>query len=94
MSIIGGSLSGKRNILLNLISHQPDVGKIYLQLKDPYEAKYQLLINKRKSSQYCYDPKAFYEYYSDIDIYENIDEYNPNKKRNLLIISDMIADML
>ena len=27
MLIIGGSLSGKRNILLNLISHQPDVAK-------------------------------------------------------------------
>ena len=28
------------------------------------------------------------------DIYENTEEYNPNKKRKILIICDMIADML
>ena len=38
---------GKPNSLFNLISHQPDIDKIYLCAKDLYEAKYQLLINKR-----------------------------------------------
>ena len=47
--IIGGSGSGKTNALLNLINNQPDIDKIYLYAKDPYEAKYQLLINKRES---------------------------------------------
>ena len=29
------------------------------------------------------------------DIYKNIEEYNPNKKRKLIIVfDDMIADML
>ena len=29
------------------------------------------------------------------DIYKNIEEYNPNKKRKILIVfDDMIADML
>ena len=29
------------------------------------------------------------------DIYKNIEEYNPNKKRNILIVfDDVIADML
>ena len=28
------------------------------------------------------------------DIYENIEEYDPNKKRKILIIFDVIADML
>ena len=37
--IIGGSGSGKRNVLLNLIESQPDIDKIYLHAKDPYEAK-------------------------------------------------------
>ena len=46
--IIGGSGSGKPNVLLNLIENQPDIGKIYLYAKDPYEAKYQYLINKRQ----------------------------------------------
>ena len=48
--IVGGSKSGKTNALLDLISHQPDIDKIYLYAKDQYEAKYQLLINKREST--------------------------------------------
>ena len=36
--IIGASGSGKTNLLLN----QPDIDKIYLYLKDPYEPKYQI----------------------------------------------------
>ena len=45
---IGGSGSGKTNALLNLINNQPDIDKIYLYAKDPYEKKYQYLINKRE----------------------------------------------
>ena len=48
--IIGGSGSRKTNSLFNLICHQPDTDKIYLYAKDPYEAKYQLLINKKEST--------------------------------------------
>ena len=48
--ISGGSGSGKANILLNLTSHQPDLGKIYLLANGSFEAKYQLLINKSESS--------------------------------------------
>ena len=48
--ITGDSGSRKANYLFNLISHQPDIHSIYLYAKDPYEAKYQLLINKRKST--------------------------------------------
>ena len=47
--IIGGSGSGKTNVLLNLIKNQrPDINKIYLYVKDPFESKYQLLINRRE----------------------------------------------
>ena len=46
--IVGGSGSGKTNALLSLISKEQDTDKIYLYAEDPYEAKYQLLINKRK----------------------------------------------
>ena len=45
--IIEGSGSGKTNLLLNLIENQPDIDKIYLYTKDPYESKCQYLINKR-----------------------------------------------
>ena len=46
--IIGGSGSGKTNALLNLINNQPDIDKIYLYAKDPYETKHQYLSNKRE----------------------------------------------
>ena len=42
------------------------------------------------------DPKAFMEYSNDmLDIYKNIENYNPDKKRKILIVfDDMIADMI
>ena len=96
--IIGGSGSGKTNALLNLINNQPDIDKIYLYAKDPHEAKYQFLINKRESKalDHFNDPKAFIEYSSDMrDVYKNIDEYNADKERQILIVfDDMIADMV
>ena len=48
--IIGGSGSGKTNALRNLINDRPDIDKTYLHAKDPSQAKYQLLINKREST--------------------------------------------
>ena len=39
--------------------------------------------------------KAFFEYSNDLNnIYKNIEEYNPNKKRKILVsFDDMMADM-
>ena len=61
--IIGGSGSGNTNSLFNRISQQRDIDKICLYAKDPYEAKYQFLINKRKSKGLnpFNDSKAFIE---------------------------------
>ena len=57
-----------------------------------------MLINKRESTglNYLNDPEAFIEYPNDMDdIYKNVEEYNPNKKREILpLFDDMIADML
>ena len=55
MLIIGGFGSG--NSLLNVISQQPYIDKIYSY---PYETKYQFLSNKREST-------AFTEYSNDMD---------------------------
>ena len=77
MLIIGGSGSEKTNSLLNLINNQPDIDKIYLYAKDPYEAKHQYLINKREKVglDHFDDPKAFMEYSNDIqDVYKNIED--------------------
>ena len=96
--IIGRSGSGKTNLLLNLIENQPDIDKIYLYAKDPYESKYQYLINKREGVgiNHFDDPKAFIEYSNDMhDVYKNIDDYNPDKVNKIFIaFDDMIADMI
>ena len=60
--------------------------------------KYQYLINKREKVglDHFDDPKPFMEYPNDMqDVYKNIEDYNPGKKRKVLIVfDDMIADMI
>ena len=46
--IIGNSGFGETNSLLNLISQQPDIDRIYLYIKNPSESKYQLLVKKKR----------------------------------------------
>ena len=96
--IIGGSGSGKTNVLLNLIENQPDIGKIYLYAKEPYERKYQYLINKREGVgiNHFKDLKAFIEYSNDMNnVYRNINYYNPDKQnKKLIVFYDMIPDMI
>ena len=46
---IRGSGSGKTNSLFHLIIHQPNIDRISV-FANPYEGKYQLLINKREST--------------------------------------------
>ena len=98
MLIIGGSRFGKINSLSNLIHHQPDIDKIYLYAKDLNEAKCQFLIKKRNDvgTKHFNDSKTFIEYSNNMDdIYKNIEEYNADKKRKILIVfDDRIADML
>ena len=82
---------------MNLINNQPDLDKIYLYAKDPYEAKYQYLINKREKAglDHSKDPEVFMEYSNDMqDVYKIIEDYNPGKKRKILMVFDVIiADM-
>ena len=95
---IRGSGSGKTKALLNLMNYQLDIDKICSYAKDPYEAKYQYLINKREKVglKHYDDSKAFIEYSNDIQTFSlNIEQYNPGKKRKVLkVFDDMIADML
>ena len=65
-------------MLLNLIENQPDIDEIYLYAKDPYEAKYQYLINKRESVDINYfnNPKASMEY---SNVYKDLNEYDPDR---------------
>ena len=91
--IIGGPRSGKINLLLDLIENKPDIDKIYLYAKDPYEAKHQYLINKREGVgiNHFNDPKAFIEYSNEMrNVYKNIDKEN----KILIVFDDLIADMI
>ena len=72
---------GKTNAFLNLINHEPDIDKIYLYAKDPYEEKYQSLTNKRESTclKSLNDQNAFIEYLNDmVDIHKNISLFIKN----------------
>ena len=83
--VVGGSGSGKTNALFNLINDQPYTDKIYLNAKDPYEAKYQYLINKCENVglNHYDDPKAFMEYSNDmLDVHKNIEDDNVDKTEN------------
>ena len=79
--IIGGSGSV---LLQNLIKNQrADFDKIYLYVKDQFQAKYQLLINGREKVgiKSLKNPKAFIDYSQTIDdAHENLEDYNPTKK--------------
>ena len=101
MLIIGPSESGKTNALLNLIQKQDNynlIDKIYLHTKDLSEPKYQLLIKNRENVgiKNLDDPIAFTEYSNTMDdIYSNIDDYTPKRKRKILIMfDDMIDDIM
>ena len=71
--IIGGPGSEKTNSLFNVINQQPDIDKICLYAKDPYEAKYQFLITKHEDvgKKHFNNSKAFIEYSNNMnDLYK------------------------
>ena len=81
---------------MNLIKEQNDIGKIYLYAKDLSKPKYEYLIKKRKDVgiKHLNNSNAFIECSNTMDGgYENINNYNPNRRRTILIVfDDMIPD--
>ena len=67
MLIIGVSRSGKTKAFLKLINNQPDIEDVE-DVEDPYEVKYQYLINEREKTdlKHLNDPKALIEYSNDM----------------------------
>ena len=94
MLIIGCSGSGKTNALLNLINEKDSdnlIDKICLYAKDLSEPKYQFLIKKREDVgiKHLNDQSAFIEHSNTMDdIYDNINDYNPTRKKKILIVFD------
>ena len=69
---------------------------IYFYARDPYEAKFELLINKRESTglKHFNDPKAFTEYLDDMnDINKIFKSIIQIKHKILIAFVDMIADL-
>ena len=79
--LIGDSGSGKINSLFNLISEQPDSGKIFLWVKDSHEAKYQFLINKRERAGLKYLSDSKYWKNND-DTYKKFKNYIKKSEKN------------
>ena len=84
--------------MINLINEQNRIDKIYLYARDWSEPKYEYLIKKREDVgiKQVNNPNAFIECLNTMDdVYENIDDYNPSRKRKILIVfDDMIADII
>ena len=86
--IIGGSGSGKTKVLLNLINEQDDIDKIYLDAKYLSKPKYEFLIKKRENGgiRHLNDPNALIECFNTMDdVYEDIKDYNPSRKRKIFL---------
>ena len=101
MLIIGPSGSGTTNVLLHLIQNLKTtnpIDKIYLYAKDLSGRKYEILIKSRKDAgiKNYNDPNAFNECSNTMnDVFSNIDDCNPKRKRRILIVfGDMIADIM
>ena len=78
-----------------MIKERDDIDKMFLYAKDLSQPK---LIKKRENvgTDHFNDPNAFIECSNKMDdVYENIDDYNPSKKRKILIVfHEMIADIM
>ena len=96
--IVGGSGSGNTNALINLLNEQNDIDKIYLYARDLNEPKYEYLIKKCEDAgiKHLNNLNAFIECSNAMDdVYENINDYNPIRKRKKIIVfDDMIADIM
>ena len=87
--IIGGSGSGKRNALINLINEQNYIDKMYVYARDLSEPKYEYLIKKREDVgiKHLNNTNAFIECSNTMDdVYENINDYNPIRKTKKLFL--------
>ena len=76
--------------MLNLIKEQDDIDKIYLYAKDLSELKYECWIKNCENAEtkHLIHRNAFIECSNTMgDVYENIDDYKPNRKRKILISS-------
>ena len=97
--IIERSGSGKTNALLNLISQQDNIDKIYFYTNYLCEPMYEFFIKRRESAviNRLNDQKAFIECSNTMDgVYENIGGNNPSRERKnvIVFVTWLIADIM
>ena len=71
--------------------------KFYLYAKDLSKPKYEYLIKNRENAgiKHVNDGNAFIECSNTMDdVYKSIDDYNPNRRRKIIVFDDMIADIM
>ena len=72
--------------------------RFFFYTKDLSKPNYEILIKKHGNAgiKYLSDPNAFIECSNTMDdVYKNINDYNPSRKRKILIVfDDMIADIM
>ena len=77
--------------MFDLINEQKDIDKLYLYAKDLSGPRYEYLIKNRENAgiKHLNDSKAFIECSNKMDdVYENINDYNLNRRRKILIVFD------
>ena len=88
----------KKNALINSINEHKDINKTYLHARDLSEPKYEYLIKKREDAgiKHLNNPNTFIKCSNTMDdVYDNINDYHPSRKRKILIaFDDMIADIM
>ena len=85
--------------MLNLINEKKAIEQnLFVCKRFRRASKYEHLIKNRENAgiKHLNDLKAFIEYSNTMnDVHENIDLYNPNRRRKILIVfGDMIADIM
>ena len=84
------------NKIILTVTRKPDINKIYLYVTDSIESKHQLLINRReklgiKKLKHPEALSCYLQIIYDVLENENLEDYNPTKKRNMLIVYIVIC---
>ena len=93
----GDSGSGETNALINLINEQNDIDKMYWYARDLSKPNYEYLIKKHEDVgiKHLNNPNTFIECWNTMDdVYDNINDYNLNIRKILIVFDNMIADIM
>ena len=90
--LVGGSGSVKTNSFINLLTHQPDINKVYLYAKSPYELKYiitqfYLAVPKNIRLNFRELQKITFNHSSDTDFQDFMNLYKRGTAKTIFFLS-------